>query len=190
MWLNAGVPSVSTMWSAAAASAVRSDNFSRPLARTRSSSSWVPVSWNGIRPAAIESITERSRSTPITSRPQSANDSASGSPTRPRPTTATDPLMARSLRASAAQALAQELPAERQEEGRVVVEVARQQPARLLRDPVGPLQPVLLHPRRRLRDPPGVEIERGAHGGHHRHAHAVAHLRHPLLLLRHADAHP
>src|SRR4051794_39655622 len=176
MWVNAGVPSVSTMWSADAASAVRWDNLSRPVLRTRSSSSWVPVSWNGIRPASIDSITERSRSTPITSRLQSANDSASGSPTRPRPTTATDAVMARSLRAlAAAQARAKELAAERHEEGRVVIEVARKQPARLLGDPVAPLEAALLHPRRGLRDAARVEVERRAHRGHHRHVHALAH---------------
>src|SRR3954452_11711906 len=51
---------------------------------------------------------------------------------------------------AAAQPLARELPGEREHERRVIGEVARQKPARLLRDPVDPLEPPLLHPRRRL----------------------------------------
>ena len=54
---NDGVPIVITMSSARAASAARSASSRRPLAITRSSSSWVPASLNGIRPARIESRT-------------------------------------------------------------------------------------------------------------------------------------
>ena len=46
-----GVPTVSTMYRAAAASSIRSESRSPPLPSTRSSSSWVPSSWNGITPA-------------------------------------------------------------------------------------------------------------------------------------------
>src|SRR5689334_21853657 len=181
------------MWSAAAAASSRSDNDSRPEATTRSSTSCVPVSWNGIRQSRIESSTRGSLSMPMTSRPRSANDSASGSPTRPRPTTATVVDMGRKPTRSgpaAQELLAQELAREREQERRVVVEVARQQPARLLGDPVGPLEAALLHPGRRLRDAPGVEVECGAHGAQDRRVEAVAHARHPLLLARYARAHP
>src|SRR5919109_4012762 len=140
-----------------------------------------------MRPASTASTVARTRSTPITSSPRSANDRASGRPTRPRPITAT--LVTRlSLRVRGS--LPHELAPHGGQEARVVVQVARQQPARLLSDPVGPLEPPLLHPVRRLRDPSRVEVEGGADAAHHRHLQPVAHLRHPLLLLRNADAHP
>src|SRR3954447_26548354 len=150
---------------------------------TRSSRSCVPVSWNGIRAAPTESRTAWFLSTPMTLTPRSANDSASGRPTLPRPTTAAVGVMAESLRGGAApRPLAIPLPRERRQEARVVIQVARQQPARLLRDPVDPLEPALLHPRRRLRHALGLEVERGADGADDRGVEAVAHARHPLLL--------
>src|SRR5918992_453663 len=161
-----GVPSVRTMWSAPAASCT---------ARARSK-----------RPAASWSSTAGSRSTPITSSPRSANDKASGSPTRPRPATATL-VMAKSLRA---RPLDEVLPGERRHEAGVRVEVAREQAPGLLPDPVDPLEAALLHPARRHRDAAGVEVEGRAHAAHHRHLEAVAHARHPLLLLWHPDADP
>src|ERR687895_1252754 len=182
-----GVPSVSTMWSARAASCTARVRSNRPAASTRSSTSCVPVSRNGICPAATCSSTAGSRSTPITSSPRSANDRASGSPTRPRPTTATLAAMRCSLRASP---LGEVLPGERRHEAGVRVEVARQQPLGLLPDPVDPLESAVLHPARRHRDAAGVEVERRAHAAHHRHLEAVAHAGHPHLLLRHADPDP
>src|SRR4051812_514727 len=190
MCTYAGVPSVRTMWSASAAASRRSDNRSRPDAITRSSRSCVPVSWNGMRQSPIDSSTRGSLSMPMTSRPRSANDSASGSPTRPRPTTATVVDMAGTLGGPAEQLRAGKLAREGEQERRVVVEVARQQAARLLGDPVGPLEPALLHPRGRLRDAAGMEVERGADGAEDRRVDTVAHARHPLLLARHAGADP
>src|SRR5918992_5383849 len=181
-----GVPSVRTMWSARPASCTARVRSNRPAARTRSSTSCVPVSRNGICPEATCSSTAGSRSTPITSSPRSANDRASGNPTRPRPTTATL-VMWRSLRASP---LGEVLPGERRQEAGVRVEVARQQSLGLLPDPVDPLEPAVLHPARCHRDAAGVEVERRAHAAHHRHLEAVAHAGHPYLLLRHADPDP
>src|SRR4051795_3585810 len=190
MWLNAGVPSVSTMWSASAADWRRVESSSRPESTTRSSSSCVPVSWNGMsRSSPIARSTAGSLSMPTTWRPRSAKLSASGRPIRPRPTMATLVAMPPTLGA-APELLPHELTREAAQEGGVVVEVARQQAARLLRDAVGPLEAAILHPRRSLRDTPGVEVERGAHGAHHRHLEPVAHARHPLLLARHAGPHP
>src|SRR5688572_9216492 len=180
-----GVWSVRTMWSALAASCTARVSSSRSLATTRSSSSCVPVSENGICPAATWSSTVCWRSTPTVRRPRSANDSASGRPTRPRPMTATLASIRRSLRAPA-----EVLAGKRQHEARVEVEVAREQAARLLGDPVDPLEPALLHPRGRLRYAAGVEVERRPHGAHHGDVEPLAHARHPLLLLGHADAHP
>src|SRR5688500_8819130 len=57
---------------------------------------------------------------------------------------------------------AHELAREREHEAGVVVQVARQQPARLLCDAVGPLETAVLHPGRGLRDAARVEVERGA----------------------------
>src|SRR5436190_20239754 len=111
-----------------------------------------------MRPAATCSSTAGSRSTPITSRPRSAKDSASGRPTRPRPTTAT--FIAKRLAlfaAPLAAPLAQVLPRERRNEARIRAQVAAQQPARLLERAVDPLEPALLHPARRHRHATGVE---------------------------------
>ena len=88
------------MWSARAASPTAFVSSRRPDESTRSSTSWVPVSLNGMRPPATASMIDRSRSTPITWSPRSAKDRASGRPTRPRPTTATLPGMPVSLRAA------------------------------------------------------------------------------------------
>src|SRR3954452_1204878 len=189
MWLNAGVPSVSTMWSAAAAAWRCSDSSRLPDSTTLSSSSCVPVSWNGMRRSEIARSTDGSLSIPTTCRPRSAKVSASGRPTRPSPTMATLVAMAVSLRA-ATNLLVHELARERRQERRVVVEVPGQQPARLLGDPVRPFEPAILHPGRGLRDAAGVEVECRADGGHHRHVEAVAHARHPLLLARNAGADP
>src|SRR5215213_9426085 len=180
-----GVWSVSTMWSALAASCTARVSSRRPASSTRSSRSCVPVSENGIWPAESWSSTPCWRSTPIVRSPRSANDSARGRPTRPRPMTATLASMCGSLFT-----LAEVLARKHHHEARVEVEVAREQAAGLLRDPVDPLETALLHPRRRLRDAPRVEVEGGAHGTHHGHVEAAAHARHPLLLLGHADAHP
>src|SRR5262245_5278656 len=188
MCTYAGVPSVSTMWSARAASCTCFVHSSRPEASARSSSSWVPVSLKGMRPAAICSSTAASRSTPSTFSPLSANESARGRPTRPRPTTAT---LSGIRPASPKDApVLDVLTGERDHEARIEVEVAREQAARFLGDPVDPLEPPLLHPRWRLRDAAGVEVERRPDAAHHGHVQAVAHARHPLLLLGDADAHP
>src|SRR4051794_28312752 len=175
------------MCSASAASCTCWVSRRRPEERTRSSTSWVPVSWKGMRPASTASCVAGTRSTPITSSPLSANDRARGRPTRPRPITAT--LITRmSLRRCCP--LAEDLAGDGRHEARVVVEVARQEPARLLGDAVGPLEPSLLHPVGRLRNPSRVEIEGSADAAHHRHLEAFAHPGHPLLLLRHPDADP
>src|SRR5215216_3115527 len=142
-----------------------------------------------MRPDSSASSVAGTRSTPITSSPRSANDRASGRPTRPRPMTATVGVTGGSLRGAPA-ALAQPLTREREHEAGVVVEVAGEQAARLLGDPVDPLEPALLHPAGGLRDAPSVEIERGAHPAHHRHLEPISEARHPLLLLRYADADP
>src|SRR6187200_2799232 len=113
-----------------------------------------------MRPAATCSSTAGSRSTPITSRPRSAKDSASGRPTRPRPTTAT--FIAKRLASNSAP-LGQVLARERRHEARIRAQVAAQQPARLLERAVDPLESALLHPGRRHRYAAGVEVEGGAH---------------------------
>src|SRR4051812_34304445 len=196
MWLKAGVPSVSTMWSAAAAAGRRSDSSSRPEATTRSSTSCVPVSWNGMRRSSpIARSTAGSLSIPTTCSPLSAKLRASGRPIRPSPTMATlvatgGTLGTAAPAAAARELLLHELAREGLEERRVVVEVAGQEAPRLLGDPVGPLEAAVLHPGGGLRDAPGVEVESGAHGGHHRHLEPVTHPRHPLLLARDARAHP
>src|SRR3954462_3836534 len=189
----AGVPSVSTTWWARAASWTWGVRVRPPRWRTRSSSSWVPRSWNGIWPASTDSSTDGTRSTPMTLRPRSANESASGSPTRPRPTTATVAVTPEEstlgLRRAVPQLL-QELAGEAGQELGIEVEVARQQAAGLLGDPVGPLEAAFLHPARRRGDAAGVEVEGGAHPAHHRHVQALAAPGHPLLLFGHADPHP
>src|SRR5947208_13950468 len=138
-----------------------------------------------MRRSAIARSTAGSLSMPTTERPRSANERASGRPMRPSPTMATlvaTPETVAPLLLSPAEDLRlHELAREGRQEGRVVVEVARQQAARLLRDPVGPLEPAVLHPGGRLRDAAGVEVERGAHGAHHGHLEPRPHARHPLL---------
>ena len=83
---SVGVPSVSTIASepAGVASPAR-----RRRASTRASSSSVPGSLNGIRRDRTASSRSGSLSTPSTRSPASANASASGRPTRPRPMTET-----------------------------------------------------------------------------------------------------
>ena len=75
---------------------------------------WAPVSSNGMRPSRTASSRARVVvDVPITRRPRSANERASGRPTRPNPTTATSALLCgtliRALRlaASATRPLAQ-----------------------------------------------------------------------------------
>src|SRR3954469_6394274 len=159
---------------------------SRWLGRTRSRISCVPGSLKGMRPSATDSRTDGCLSTPMTSMPWSAKERASGSPIRPSPTIAALHVIGVRLPA----ALAEVLPSEREHEARVVVEVAREESPRLLRDAVRPLEPAVLHPRRGLRDATRVEVERGADSAHDRHLEALANVRHPLLLLRDADADP
>ena len=86
MWLNDGVPSVITICRACAASAARSETSIGP---TRSSSSCIPVSANGMRPSRSAPVRSGSLSMPSTRSPRSANEIASGSPTRPSPMTET-----------------------------------------------------------------------------------------------------
>src|SRR4051812_38934613 len=86
--------------------------------------------------------------------------------------------------------LACELTTEGEQEGRVVIEIAREEATGLLRDAVAPLQAPSLYPRRRLRDPPAMEVKGRAHPGHHRDVEVPLHPRHPLLLLRGADPDP
>ncbi len=99
-------------------------------------------------------------------------------------------LPAADYRSAPGPALLVELQRERADEARVVAEVAPPQPARLVRQPVGPLQSRRLHPRRRLGHQPGVEVERRADADQHRRLEQRAHLRHPLLLLGHPDSDP
>src|ERR1035437_163412 len=200
-----GVPRVITMWRARAAWARRAGGPSRPEACPRASSSSPSVSWNGMRPSRPAPRRGGSLSIPTTSRPRSANDSASGSPTRPRPTTATSAVLcegviqakgsgapARRPRSAAAAsgAVAQILAEEGGHEARVVAHVARPQPPRLAREPVDPLQARSLHPVRRLGDEAGMEVERGAHPHEQGGAQAGAHRVHPALLLGLAGPHP
>ena len=147
----AGVPSVSTMWSAARGvldrcGCARSRPGRRAPARAAPGCRSRGTACGRRRPARAP---RRSRSTPITSRPRSANESASGRPTRPRPTTATL-CMAQRGYAAARRRRSRSVAgaANAAHEARVGGQVARQQPPRLLRDAVDPLEPALLHPRR------------------------------------------
>src|SRR5438270_882810 len=83
-------------------------------------------------------------SSPMTSRPRSASESAKGRPIRPSPTIATRVAMparlARVANGDVAAPLAEELSCEGGHEAGIVVHVARQEPAGLLGDPVGPLE--------------------------------------------------
>src|SRR3954466_715010 len=159
------------MWSASAAASRRSESSSRPEATTRSSSSWVPVSWNGMRRSSpIARSTAGSLSIPTTCSPRAAKLKARGRPIRPSPTMATLVATGGTLGTAAAaapQLLLHELAREGGEECGVVVEVPGQEAAWLLGDPVGPLEPAVLHPRRRLGDATRVEVERCADGAHH-----------------------
>src|SRR5205085_11638081 len=96
-----------------------------------------------------------SLSIPITLSPRSANDRASGRPTRPRPTTDTSALLrgvligAMRLAARAAP-VAHVLMREARDEAGILPRVAPPQAARLVRESVGPLEPCSLHPGRGL----------------------------------------
>src|SRR5690349_6170406 len=193
MWENDGVPSVMTMLSARAASATASVSSRRPDAWTRSSASWAPGSSNGMRPSATAARRSGSASTPSTRSPRSANESASGRPMRPMPMTETSMLTSGRLAvrvAATRAASARELRRGSRDDARVVAQVPAPEAPRLLGQPERPLQAGVLHPARRLRDEPGVEVERRADADEHRGVQAPAHRRHPLLLLGHADAHP
>src|SRR3954454_23251699 len=76
------------------------------------------------------------------------------------------------------------------DEAWVVPGVTPPQAPRLAREAVRPLEAAPLHPRRRLGDDPGVEVERGADAREDRGVETVAHVGHPLLLLRLACADP
>src|SRR5829696_1249794 len=185
---SAGVPRVSTMWSAPAASATRSESVSP----TRSRTSCAPVSAKGMVPARTASRRSGSLSMPITRSPRSANERARGSPTRPSPMMETSALIALETLAAARAppGVPTVLAGEAGHETRVVARVAPPEPPRLTGEPVGPLEPRGLHPWRRLADQAGVEVERGAHPGEHRRLEVAPHLGHPLLLLGLADADP
>src|ERR1700722_4839994 len=83
-----------------------------------------------------------------------------------------------------------ELASEVTHEARVVPRVAPPQAPWLVRQPVGPFEAQLLHPRRGLGNESGVEVERGADADQYRRTQLAAQLRHPLLLLGHPDADP
>src|SRR5439155_14770374 len=185
---NDGVPSVITMWRARAASGTRSDSDRRPLAPARSSSAWAPVSANGMHASRTACRRAGSLSMPITLSPRSANDSASGSPTLPRPTIDTSAVVweafipAKRLAATVAQ-VAQVLSHEADDEAGVIARIAGPQAARLARQAVAPLKARALHPGRRLWHQAGVEIERGADADQQGGRQVRAHAQHPLLLL-------
>ncbi len=90
---NEGVPSVITMCLAAAASTTRSDSVSAACSLTRVEQLLCAGLLEGHRPLAQRASRAGSLSIPITLRPRSANDSASGRPTRPRPITETSALV-------------------------------------------------------------------------------------------------
>src|SRR6476620_11184073 len=200
-----GVPSVITTCSASAASATRSESW-RPFApATRSSSSWVPASSKGMRAARTASRRSGSLSTPSTESPRSATASASGRPTRPNPMIETSRGIRGSWRVAAAgplpgpdppsgappeQARARVLAHEAGDEARVVTQVPPPQPPGLVCESVQPFQPHALHPVRRLGNEAGVEVERRADADQHRRIEPIAKVRHPLLLIGLADAHP
>src|SRR5947209_4911869 len=87
-------------------------------------------------------------------------------------------------------AVFEQLTREAAQEAGVVTPVALPQASRLVRQSIGPLETRFLHPVRRLAHESGVEIERGAHADEHRRVEQRAHVRHPLLLLGHADPGP
>src|SRR4029077_3953023 len=89
---------------------------------------------------------------------------------------------------SAPDAMRGVLARERGDEAGVVARVAPPEATRLAGEAVRPLEPAPLHPRGRLPDDPGVEVEGGADAREDRGVEAVAHLGHPLFLLRLARA--
>src|SRR4051794_33351830 len=183
IWDRDGVPTVRTIARAFAASATR------PVSSrsTRWRSSGAPGSSKGIRRSRRESRRSAAMSTPRTLRPRSAKVSARGSPMRPRPTMATSVSTPGTL---ASAAMRPELTGEAGDEARVVPRVALPEAPRLPAEPVGPLEPELLHEVGGLGLDAGVEVERGADADEHGGRQPVAHLGHPLLLLGHADPHP
>src|SRR4051794_11846033 len=201
---NDGVPSVMTMCRARAASATRSLQVIASFAQARARASAAPGSSKGMRASRTALRRPASFSMPIVRRPRSANDSASGRPTRPQPITATSnsksmadledrgsPTRAGGTVSDVALApVAHPLPREAADEARVVAQVAVPEPARLRAEAEGPRQPRLLHPARRLGDQAGVEVEGGADAHEDRRLQAPAHRGHPLLLLGDADADP
>src|ERR1700747_1451151 len=86
--------------------------------------------------------------------------------------------------------MARVLARERGYEHGVVARVAPPQPPRLAREPVAPLEAGALHPVRRLRDEPGVEIERRADADEQRRVEVRARAEHPQLLLGLTGADP
>src|SRR4051794_3824394 len=96
----------------------------------------------------------------------------------------------RSSATRGAEAVPRELECESGHKAWVVTRVAGPEAPRLLREPVDPLHPVILHPGRGLGDQPSVEVEGGADADEDRGLEPRAHLRHPQLLLWLADAHP
>src|SRR3954451_10542877 len=191
MWLKDGVPRVMTMCLARAASATRSDHSIAPVAQTRRRTAGAPGSSKGMRASRTAARRWGSPSTPRVRRPRSAKESASGRPTRPQPMTATSKSMGPGRLATGRAAPSRaELLQEGDHEGGVVLRVAPPEAPRLLRQAVDPLEAVLLHPRRRLRHEPGVEVEGGADADEQRRIELGPHLRHPLLLLRLARPDP
>ncbi len=83
-----------------------------------------------------------------------------------------------------------ELARERAHEPGVVPQVPAPQPARLVREPVGPFEPGALQPRWSLRHEAGMKVERSADADQHRRLEVRTHRRHPFLLLGDADADP
>src|SRR5687767_12593776 len=95
---------------------------------------------------------EARRTMPWTSYPFASSRSARYDPSCPviPVTKARRSLTMLTLRQCGARPFPRHLAREGGQEAGVVVQVARQEPARLLHDPVGPLEPALLHPARRL----------------------------------------
>src|SRR4051812_9652868 len=75
-------------------------------------------------------------------------------------------------------------------EARVVAQIAPPQPPRLLCEAERPLEAEPLQRVRCLAYQAGVEVERGADAHQYRRVEPRPHVRHPLLLQRHAEPHP
>ena len=149
-----------------------------PAAWTRSRTSWAPGSSNGMRASRTACRRSASLSTPRTR--QAAVGEREGEreadPAEPDDGDVGDMRSGIYRSAGVAKhAVAHVLPREARDEARVVARVAPPQAARLLRQAEHPLQAGGLHPRRRLRDEAGVEVERGADADEHGRVEAVAH---------------